>query len=317
MARLGVRQMSGEAPVCAILPTQLRRREILEALEKIHACDPAPAEVRVHVNGCDGAPVVTEKELLSRFPNLAISRSAENLGPGGARNRLIEASGCEYIAGFDDDSWPIDGDYFARVTALFDAYPEASVLSSAIFHRGEPARPDARQAWWVWDYIGCGCAYRKSKFVALGGHVVRPVPYTIEEPDLCMRLMASGEKVLHAEWLRVRHDTTLGHHADPQINAGALANVALAGWVRYPASLMWRIPFQVANRLVFCIRDGRWSGLFAGLCSIPGLLWYHRRDRRPVGAENARRFLLERASRHRFEWRVRSHVEGGHCDHHP
>lgn len=305
-------EVSMVTPVCAILPTQLRRREVLGVLERIYSCDPVPAEVRVHVNGGARECVVTEAEILARFPRVILSRSEENLGPGGARNHLIEASGCEYVAGFDDDSHPIDGDYFARVEALFGAYPEATILSAEIFHRGEQPRNDERRAYWAWDYIGCGCAYRRSRFLAAGGHVVRWVPYTIEEPDLCLRIVARNERVLHTGWLRVLHDTTLSHHSDPRVNGGALANVALAAWVRYPAISLWRAPFQVARRFVFCAGLGRWAGLFAGLVSIPALLWRHRTDRRPVSPRHLRRFLKLRGRRDVAPWQVGA-AAAGHC----
>lgn len=300
--------MSNIVPVCAILPTQLARRGILETLDRILACEPAPAEVRVHVNG-GGRRAVSEEEIAARFPGVIVSRGDDNLGPGGARNLLVEASGYEYVAGFDDDSYPIDRDYFGRVAALFDAYPEAAVLWAAIFHRGEQVRPDTHGACWVWKYVGCGCAYRRSRFLAAGGHVVRWVAYTVEEPDLSLRLLESGERMLHSPWLRVRHDTTLEHHAEPKINAGALANVALAGWVRYPASALWQVPFQIANRCIFCARSGRWAGLWSGLWEIPGLLWRYRHERRPVSSRTLRRYRRERALRPDAAWRVPKDVE--------
>ena len=91
--------------------------------------------------------------------------SQESVGPGGGRNKLVAAARNEIVASFDDDSYPIDADYFARVQGLFEQFPDASILSAAIYERGQPIGPDAREAAWVSDFSGCACAYRRADFL--------------------------------------------------------------------------------------------------------------------------------------------------------
>ena len=60
----------------------------------------------------------------------------DDQGPGGGRNRLIREAACPLVASFDDDSWPLDADYFDVVAELFAAHPEAAVISA------EEVRPE-------------------------------------------------------------------------------------------------------------------------------------------------------------------------------
>ena len=42
-------------------------------------------------------------------------------GPGGGRNRLIREARSPIVASFDDDSWPLDADYFALAAEMFQS----------------------------------------------------------------------------------------------------------------------------------------------------------------------------------------------------
>ena len=65
--------------------------------------------------------------------------SESTQGPGGGRNRLIGAATSPLIASFDDDSWPLDRDYFRLAAELFQAHPRAAVVE------GQEVRPGMLQ----------------------------------------------------------------------------------------------------------------------------------------------------------------------------
>src|SRR6185369_4964106 len=168
------------------------------------------------------------------FPDVRVLLSEERLGPGGGRNKLMVAATCELVASFDDDSYPIDADYFARALELFDRHPNASLICAALFHRGETIALDARDAQWTADFSGGACVYRRSVFLDAGGYVPLRVAYGMEEVDLALRLHSRGARILTTSWLRVFHDTDLQRHDDAQVTAGSIANVALLTYLRYP-----------------------------------------------------------------------------------
>jgi len=275
-------------PITAIIPAFQRIQQTLVTLKEIQDCEPYPDEIIVHV---DGNQTECEKAIQSAFPDVKLLRSETSIGPGGGRNKLIQASQNEIVASFDDDSYPIDADYFARVQILFDKFPDASILCAAVYHQGESIEPDSKLAMWVADFIGCGCIYRRTMFLAKAGYVPLTVAYGMEEVDMALRLHEQGGKVLKSPWLRVFHDTDLKRHADPCITAGSIANLALLAYLRYPISL-W--PFgaaQCLNRIQWLLKHGRTRGILRGIGMMPAYVYSHRRFRQPLRRATVRSFV--------------------------
>lgn len=287
-------------PVTAVVTAFDRVAQTVETLRRIRRCVPAPAEILVHVDAnqlaCAGAV---------RASGLAdgILVSQTRVGPGGGRNRLLEAARHPIVASFDDDSWPLDEDYFHRLPVLFERFPEAAVIGASLFHRGEP-RPEARDdAEWRADFVGAGCAYRRDAFLATGGYVPLPTAYGMEEVDLSLRLHARGQRILHSNWLRIEHDTDLSHHASAEVTAASIANIALLTCLRYPVSL-WVVGLaQGLNRIWWLVRHGRRQGVVRGIASIPRSVHRHWARRTPLPARAVRSYLRLRRQHVAAAWR--------------
>ena len=252
---------------------------------------PAPGEILVHV---DANQVECDEAIRAAFPDVHVLRSNDQVGPGGGRNKLLNAAQFELVASFDDDSYPIDSDYFDRALRLFEKFPEASVICAALYHAGESIGLDNRTAEWTADFSGGACIFRRGAFLEAGGYVPLPVAYGMEEVDLAIRLHSRGGKILTTRWLRVFHNTDLKRHADPTVTAGSIANLALLTYLRYPVSL-WGIGVgQCANRLVWLLRHGRRQGILKGIAMIPAHLRANRRYRLPVSKRAVRSYLALR-----------------------
>ena len=277
--------------VTAIVTAYERVEQTLNTLRVLEACDPQPDEILVHV---DANRIECEQAIRKAFPKITILLSSERVGPGGGRNKLVIAASNELVASFDDDSYPIDSDYFARVAQLFNRFPDASILCSALYHAGESIGLDERKAQWTADFSGGACVFRRNAFIEAGGYVPLPVAYGMEETDLALRLHSRGGKILSSSWLRVFHDTDLRLHAEPQVTAGSIANLALLAYLRYPVSL-WSIgAWQCANRVLWLLRHGRHRGIGRGLAMIPGHLRAHRNFRLTVSHSAVRSYLALR-----------------------
>lgn len=274
--------------ITAIVTAFQRVEQTLAALTAIAQCDPPPQEVLVHVDG--NAPAVVNA-IRAAHAGVQIFGSERRIGPGGARNVMIAAASHPIVASFDDDSWPIDRDYFARVAEMFVRVPEASVVGGHVYHRHETIGADEKTAAWVADFSGGACAYRREHFLATGGYVPLETAYGMEEVDLALRLHAQGRHVLQTSWLRVFHDTDLARHADPAVTAASIANLALLTYLRYPRS-MWPVgAAQVFNRIWWLLGHGRHRGVLRGLAIIRPTLRQHRGSRRLVPAGSVRSYL--------------------------
>ncbi|HKP83087.1 MAG TPA: glycosyltransferase [Pyrinomonadaceae bacterium] len=277
--------------ISAIVTAYQRIEQTLETLRVIQSCTPPPDEILVHV---DANEIDCEKAIQRAFPMVRVLRSDGKVGPGGGRNKLVEAARFEFIASFDDDSYPIDSDYFDRVVKLFQQFPDASVICAAVCHVGESIALDTRSAQWTADFLGAACSYRRQAFIDAGGYVPLPVAYGMEEVDLALRLHSRGGKILNTPWLRVFHNNDLRHHAEPEITAGSIANLALLAYLRYPVSL-WAIGAgQCANRLLWLLRHGRYRGILKGVGMIPAHLRAHHRYRLPLSKRAVRSYLALR-----------------------
>lgn len=266
------------ANVTAIVTAYRRIDQTLTTIANILSCNPAPAELIVHV---DGGQADCANAIQQAFPGVRLLRSDHHLGPGGGRDLLVTASTRELVASFDDDAFPIDPDYFAKAVAIFERYPDASVVAPRLFARGEdPVAPDD-SARWVADYVGAACLFRRGDFLAAGGYVPIPIAYGMEEADLALRLFARGRRVLESGQLRARHDTLLEHHVSDAVTAATIANLALLAYLRYPVWLWGLGAAQCARRIAWLIRHDRWTGIGKGLASIPATARRYRayRDR--------------------------------------
>ncbi len=279
--------------ISAIVTAYDRIVQTLATLRILQSCVPAPDEILVHV---DANHLECEKAIQNSFPDIRVLRSSDHVGPGGGRNKLVQAAEFEYVASFDDDSYPIDSDYFARARTVFDRFPEASVICAALYHMGESIGLDDRSAQWTADFSGGACVFRRSEFLEAGGYVPLPVAYGMEEVDFAIRLHSRGGRILTTPWLRVFHNTDLMRHADPRVTAGSIANLALLAYLRYPVSL-WGIGVgQCANRLLWLLRHGRRRGIWKGLTMIPAHLRANQQYRSPLSTIAVRSYLkLRRA----------------------
>jgi len=277
--------------ISAIVTAYERIEQTLATLRVIQSCVPSPTEILVHV---DANQISCENAIRDAFPSVRVLRSEQQVGPGGGRNKLVEAARFEFVASFDDDSYPIDSDYFARALRVFEKFPEASLICAALYHAGESIGLDAQSAQWTADFSGGACIFRRKAFIDAGGYVPLPVAYGMEEVDLAIRLHSQGGKILTTPWLRVFHNTDLQRHGDPRVTAGSIANLALLAYLRYPVSL-WGIGVgQCANRLLWLVRHGRHRGIVKGVTMIPGHVWENHRYRAPVSKKVVRSYLALR-----------------------
>lgn len=295
--------------ITATVTAYNRVDQTLATISQLKRCNPGPAEILVHV---DANQVACASAVRAAFPEIEVIVSPDSVGPGGGRNKLVMAARGSLVASFDDDSYPIDTDYFKRVAALMKAFPTASVLCANVFHVNEQVPSAEMTAHWVSDFSGGACIFRRQGFIEAGGYVPIPIAYGMEEVDLAIRLHAQGEKILHCAWLRVFHDTTLDRHADPKVTAASIANIALLTYLRYPRCLWIIGAIQCLKRIRWLLWNGRRLGIAAGLRSTPGIILRYRHYRQRVRASAIKSYLRLRRNSVPVVWNMtecQSHVD--------
>lgn len=279
--------------ITVVIPTYNRPTKLLQAIKHVESCNPCPDEIIVHIDNNDS---ITESALLSSNLKVIVIKSPNQVGPGGGRNLAIARAKNAIVASFDDDSYPLDVDYFSRLLQLFEQFPKAAVIGAAIYHIGEEVKLDEQKAQWSSAFVGCGCAYRKDIFLQTSGYVELPVAYGMEEVDLALRMHHKGWGILISPWLRVFHDTKLEHHSSPQVTSASIANLALLAYLRYPPSLWWLGIGQCLNRILWLLRHQRLAGITDGLLSIPKLIRQHHHYRQVITPQSLLSYLRLRRS---------------------
>ena len=285
--------MPVKTPVAVVIPTYKRGSAVISVLDKVLACDPQPAEIWVHIDQNDG---VLERHLMERFPGIHILTSAGRLGPGGGRHRCLLACGAPYAVSLDDDSWPVDADFFAAIDPLFSSYPRAAIFGASIWHRAEAEIRRSRAVRRVASYVGCGHAVRVAAYRDIRGYLARPMAYAIEESDVGLQLFVRGWQVFSAEELRVYHDTDRTHHEASEVTASTITNLALLAFLHYPAVDLGRGAAQVANRVAYSVRRGRIRGVASGVGGIVTECYRNRALRAPIRHEVLMEYLRLRQS---------------------
>ncbi len=262
------------AKVSVIVTAYNREEMTLKTIRILQNCKPAPGEILVHFDHGSGFPLPDDVQVL---------RSNDHAGPGGARNQLIHEARNEWVASFDDDSYPLESEFFLKVSQAADRHPDAGVLACVIRHP-DPVHdaPSGEHEREVASFIGCGCVYRKAAFLQTVGYLPLPVAYGMEEVDVALQMHDKGLPVVEISDLEVFHDTHLSHHQSAQITSGAIMNQALLVWRRYPLLAFPLGVSQWLNKIRDSVARRRFSGVLRGVLGTPLHVWTYRHGRRPV-----------------------------------
>ncbi len=196
-------------PVSVVIPAYDSANTLRHTLEQICACDPLPEEILIH---CDGGWILPDEVIQGLALPVRVLQSSDNLGPGGGRHRLFLEASCELIASFDDDSWPLDREYFAQVCAVMEAFPQVAVMSPAVYLHEKPVLAPFHEAYTARSFEGSASVHRKSVYLTLPGYVSVPAAYGVEEADLSLQIHAAGHEMLSCPWLRAWHDRPYADH---------------------------------------------------------------------------------------------------------
>ena len=121
-------------PISVIIPTYARGLQVCGVIARVLGCRPAPAEILVHIDRSDGS---LKAVLRKRFPEAVVLESPERRGPGGGRHQMLLACTQPYAVSFDDDSYPVDEDFFRSMYERFEVTPNTAVIATNIWHRPE------------------------------------------------------------------------------------------------------------------------------------------------------------------------------------
>lgn len=271
-----------------IIPVKHGDRKVLDCLQRLITQECAtPFEVLAILHPAD--PLI--EEIRTRFPHVTAIPSGES-GPGGGRNRGIEAAKGRYLVFTDADCLP-RSDWLARMLAAARQFPgeaiagwtepadsNATGLASELFERGIPKPRQAVRIPGTW---GSNMCVPRELLDASRSRFVEHL-YGAEETALIAQLPPDKRRVTLVPDAVVIHD----HHYRFSPAMRRMYRLGFGSGVvrsRYPVSgaflarHRWLIPFLPAARLAILLKRilavnpraaGSYIALFPLLCCMAG-----------------------------------------------
>jgi GT2 family glycosyltransferase len=264
--------MSPTVAVC--ITTHNRRDELVRTLASLQQLTPPPDEILVAVDGChDG----TLELLRDKYPQVRTIVHEKALGSIPSRNELAAACRCDVFLSLDDDSYPLEPDFVARLRGLF---ADHSQLAVATFPQRSDEFPqsltatDLGPSQFVGSYVNSGAALRRSVFEKLGGYPAFFF-HAYEEPDFALRCVAAGWQVWNESSLTIRHHFTGTQRNEIRTHHRHARNEFWSVLLRCPAPQLFGVAlFRIVRQfgyawkrgLDWAIREPAWW-----LTALPGV----------------------------------------------
>jgi GT2 family glycosyltransferase len=279
-----------------VLPTRdrpERLKQTLRAIESLgdhRAC--GAAEVIV-VDNASRDRLIMPAMLAGAIPVRAINLK-ENVGAA-ARNLGVSESdpSSEWIVMLDDDSYPDDTEFLARLAVQ---PPEVAAVSADIWLASRSEREPVRESGGLPEvFIGCGVALRRRVFKELGGYDPS-FGYYAEEYDLAARMLLAGYRVAFDPLFSVTH-AKVSSGRDMNLILGRL--VRNNGWVaqRYAPEACRLGEIRETRRRYrrIAAKERATAGFARGLTELRKTLWQQKRT--PLSQELWDRFTGLAAAR--------------------
>jgi len=298
--------MSPTVAIC--ITTHNRREELARTLRQLAALDPAPDALVVVADGCtDGTAALAR----NAAPHARLIEHPTASGSIASRNEAAATCGCDVFVSLDDDSYPLETDFIARVGEFFARHPRLAVLS--FFQRSDEfpeslTASDFGPSEFTGSYANSAAAIRRSAFDELGGY-----PdfffHAYEEPDFALRCVCAGWQVRHETSLTVRHHFTGVQRNEVRNHHRHARNEVWSALLRCPAPQVFGVVLFRAMRqsayawhrgFAWLVREPVWWAACLG--GLPEC--FRRRSPLPWPRYLAWMRLMRHPRRDEAEWRA-------------
>jgi GT2 family glycosyltransferase len=239
-----------------MISTRNRCADLARTCAALASLDPAPDEVLICADGCtDG----TVDFLRKHHPTFTVLVQEPARGSIASRDRMMRASTAEVVLSLDDDSYPIERDFFTRLATLFTGNPNLAVADFPQRTDEHPESLTVRDfgfAKQCASFSSAGAALRRSIYLELGGYP----PFffhAYEEPDYALRCHAAGYEVRHEIAGSIRHHYTGAQRNEMRTHHYHARNELWSVLMRCPfPQLLLVAAFRVLRQSGYAVKRG-------------------------------------------------------------
>lgn len=253
--------------ISVMITTFNRCVELRRTLTKLFELDPRADEILICADGCtDGTAEMVRQE----FSDYRLFENKSRCGSIFSRDRLLRGASGEIVVSFDDDSYPLAKDFFARIERLFKQHGDSAVIAFPEMRDGDEFADSTKSplspAHLVPAYANCAAAMRRDVYLHSHGFPLF-FGHMYEEPDYALQCYGLGYIVRFEPTLVVRHHVSanqrepMGRH---HLNA---RNELSSVFMRCPfpqiiavaAFRIWRqFRYACSEGFAWAIREPRW-----------------------------------------------------------
>lgn len=275
-----------------MITTRNRATDLAVTLRSLAALAPPPGEVLITLDGCTDN---SRDVVAAHWPAARVFENHPGKGSIPARDHMLRFATSDLVLSLDDDSYPIDRDFFAKAISLFATDSKLAVLWFP--QRSEEFPVSVNQSDFGPDlltgsYSSSGAVIRRSAYLALPGYAT-DFGHAYEEPDFTLQCLSAGWHVRFHTGLLIRHHYSGVNRNELRTHQLHARNEAWSVLIRCPFP-WW--PFVLLRRAAgqfayACKRGPRWFfhepfWWWAALLGVTRT-W---RDRRPVDWSAYRRW---------------------------
>ena len=260
---------------CVSITTHNRIDDLRRTLERLETLHPAADEVII---SCDNCTDGTQAFVRQHYPQHELLENPVPLGSIGSRDRINRAASADIILSLDDDSYPVEADFFARLAELFTQFPELGLVT---FPQRTDEYPETLEqtdfgpSTYVGSYPNSGAAFRRNLYQQVPGYPVFFF-HAYEEPDFALQLWHAGYTVVRYTGLTIRHHYTTVQRNENRTHQRHARNEALAVILRAPALMtlpllvyrgLSQARYALSRGVGWVVREPQWWWAF--LMALP------------------------------------------------
>ncbi len=244
-----------------MITTRNRRDDLKRTLKVLETLSPAPHEILVCADACDDDTVRMVHE---DHRDVRLFENPERLGSVASRRRLLAEATGDWVLSLDDDSYPLDLDFFEKARRTVAEHPEAAVVcfheQTALPSGSQAPAPSSHRGRYVSAYANCG-ALMDLVFYRNQPGFPEFFEHMYEETDYALQCYAGGAAVWFEPSLTIRHHFSPAGRNEILRHQQNARNELWSAWMRCP--LPWTAPvsaFRALRQLRFaCTKGFGWA----------------------------------------------------------
>lgn len=247
--------------ITVMITSRNRSEDLRGTLHRLARMTPQASEILVTADGCSDD---TARMVQSEFPECLLTINASCLGSIYSRDQMLRRANGELVLSLDDDSYPLADDFFAKLPPLFEAHPEAAVITFPELRDDGGYVPTSKspdsKGHYVSAYPNGAAAMRRADYLKTAGFP----PFFIhayEEPDYALQTYGQGKAVWFEPSLVIRHHYSQTNRDDLRTHHFNARNELWSVWMRCPGLFLPFVSlFRIWRQFCFASKNG-WGWL--------------------------------------------------------